>query len=179
MYKLRVTNGTSNPCLIDAFDIITPIHVHKTNSPATLQNTLAIGSQGLTDSRTTSTTTTTKAWAQALSVTSPVQIVNQSANVPIPDMSVTIKTSGGALYIWFTVTVYSSNYTPAFTLYVDGLQVSQDFSGSNAVTTATPIDYTFGQLVPVSSGFHKVDIHWRALSGTVQVVQRVLTVQEK
>jgi hypothetical protein len=94
-------------------------------------------------------------------------------------MSVTIKTSGGALYIWFTVTVYSSNYTPAFTLYVDGLQVSQDFSGSNAVTTATPIDYTFGQLVPVSSGFHKVDIHWRALSGTVQVVQRVLTVQEK
>jgi hypothetical protein len=51
LYKIRLTNGTANIFRPDCFDIITPIHVHKNNGPFVLQNTLAVGSQGIADRR--------------------------------------------------------------------------------------------------------------------------------
>lgn len=182
LYKLRVTNGTSNPCLIDAFDVITPIHVHKTNSPATLQNTLAIGSQGLTDSRTTSTTTTPKAWAQATGVTTTANTGSGIAT-PVPDLSTTVKTSGGPLEIIFQM-AYScatNGINNAWAIYVDGLSVAVKAEQTNG-TGNLNILIGHSIVVPVSAGYHKVDLMWATQAGGYTMylgnAQRSMTVRE-
>jgi hypothetical protein len=51
LYKLRITNTSTFSLRIGNIDIITPIHTHKNNGSHMLQNTLAVGSQSINDSR--------------------------------------------------------------------------------------------------------------------------------
>jgi hypothetical protein len=180
---VKFNNGTASVYMVmAALDIITPIHSYKFNTPATLQNTLSIGSQSLNDSRTTSAIATTpKAWAQAVGVTStPSSTV--TTYIPMPDMSLTIKTSGGPILISYFATCYNATVGAAvyLQLFVDGLIVGP----ANVITppnTTSLIGPAASLVVPVLAGYHKIDLYWAAGGGgtlSAYLTQRSLTVRE-
>ena len=193
LYKIRFSNGTSNAFVVESFDVITPIHVHKSVGPAVLQNTLAVGSQGLTDSRQTqAVATTTKAWAQAVGVAASVTYSGAFAPfTPVPDLSVTVKTSGGPLEL--KAQVYAScvlaNCQWCLSFYVDGVLQTGAVASNQTVTAGTPSPITTVATVAVAAGFHKVDAVWRLATGgsssvnaqtdtTNNYYNRILTVRE-
>jgi hypothetical protein len=182
----RVTGGGAGNFVFNGLHIITPLHVHKYNLYGVLQNTLSVGSQGLADTRAVAPYSTPKAWAQAVGVTSTVTTSSTSFS-PLPDMSVTIKTSGGALSIQF----YAHMSTPAtvgtygvFSLYIDGVQVLSSVLYQTAAAYAVTGQVNLQGICPVSSGTHKVDIYYRAggaynIYANVDTIQgRTLTVRE-
>ena len=183
VHKVRFTLNNTTTTYVDALDIITPIHAVKSNLYADLQNTLPVGSCSLTDSRPTSAIKevlpSKKAWAQAVAVSNPT--TNSTSAVPLADMSVTIKTSGGPLDIRFLASLTHSALSFIDTyIYVDGVQL-QDSQTYQYTTGGTIVLAVNMLVVPVSAGVHKVDIYWAAGSGATLSTgtgKRVLTVQE-
>jgi hypothetical protein len=158
------TNNTSNFLQIEAIDIITPIHSYKSNIYADIQNTLPVGSNSLMDTRKTTIVKDSllgqKAWAQAVGVTAD-PATSSTVPIPLPDMSVTIKTSGGPLQIAYNSPYQSTSigYTAWTQVYVDGVAVGTKKGATNYVSNNV---FWSGDnmIVPVSTGVHKVDIYW-------------------
>jgi hypothetical protein len=183
--KIAKTAGTSWIYPL-GIDIITPIHVHKHNLYATLQNTLAVGSQSLNDSRqTTSVATSNKAWAQAVGVTSVV--TTSSSYVPLADMSVTIKTSGGPISITGDILLNApagaSGAYARIVVYVDGVQVTRDRHQYNQSTATFAFEFPINIICPVAAGIHKVDVFWNTSGVSFSAnadanANRMLTVRE-
>lgn len=181
--KITKLSGVAN-FFQEALDIITPIHAVKSNLYADLQNTLPVGSCSLTDSRKTSmikeALPAQKAWAQAVGLAS--VSTSSGSPVPLPDMSVTIKTSGGPLYISYciSVSVDAIGGQVPLAIYVDG--VATGFQKNMRTQVASYAIPTGDQaIVPVSAGVHKVDIYWFYASGGTAATSpalRNLTVQE-
>jgi hypothetical protein len=124
-----------------------------------------------------------KAWAQAIGVASgPTTNAAFPAHVPMPDMSVTVKTSGGPIRITFIANVTLGSASFMYTaVYVDGIMVFQPLSQYINTATAT-MSPTISIVVPVSAGTHKIDGYWSVLTGgtgTAQLTNRILTVEEK
>jgi len=171
--------GSINP---EAFDIITPIHSYKSNLYADLQNALPVGSNSISDDRVftpIANLPATKAWAQAIGITGGPTTTSTTLT-PMPDMSVSIKTSGGALDISYCATTSASGGAGDAVqtqIFVDG--VGQGSVKSNSVGTATSTN-TDRLFVDVSPGYHKVDVYWSVGSGTATAgaSQRNLTVKE-
>lgn len=159
-------------------DIITPIHSPKSNTYGVLQNTLSVGSCGISDSRKfEKSLETKKAWAQAIGIAS-ASLTTINTWLPMPDMSVTIKTSGGPLQLNHMVNLYhSASVNAQVAFYVNGVPV-----GSVAPPTITTAFSAISNncIHPVPPGVHKVDVYWWTSSATLQTldVRRTLTVRE-
>lgn len=167
-----------------ALDIITPIHAVKSNLYADLQNTLPVGSCSLMDSRKISmikeALPVQKAWAQAVGVASN-PTTGSTSMVPMPDMSVTVKTSGGAIRISYKAGVYNSAVANNMSsqVYLNGSAIGTASSINSAGTSyAAVLSDSF--IVPCAPGVHKIDLYWMCNLGTntALTTQRSLTVQE-
>jgi hypothetical protein len=169
---------------VESFDVITPIHSPKSNLYADLQNTLPVGSQGISDDRQLTPIKNAlpaqKAWAQAVGI-STTGTTTSTVAVPCPDMSCTIKTSGGPLDIRYSLTSNNSTQGAAVTLqvFIDGIAV-----GSQKVMSAPVANQNFvvsdTLIASVAAGFHKVDLYWLVNGGTqtIYLTARDLVVRE-
>jgi hypothetical protein len=166
IHTIKVTKTNIYTSGVQSVDVITPIHSYKSNLYADLQNTLPVGSNSLMDSRKTSmikeTILSQKAWAQAVGVTSSptVNVGGEMVGVACPDMSLTLKTSGGPVQISFTLPVkYASTAVDMWAwLVVDGA-----YMHGMIVDTPTGNYWTLlanNVIVPMSAGVHKIDLFW-------------------
>jgi len=179
--KIEKTAGTGN-IYNTGFDIVTPIHSHKPNLYADIQNTLLIGSQGITDNRRFTpikeALPSQKSWVQAVGVTAnPTTTV--SSYVPCPDMSVTIKTNGQPIQIQYSISITNNGGSySAFRVYVDGIAVGVRKGAHTGSGLNTNLGDTI--IVPVSAGTHKVDIYWLTFGNilTAETIDRGLIVRE-
>ena len=183
LWKVVLTNNTSNRISMDCLDIITPIHSHKSNIYADLQNTLPVGSCAISDNRkftpVKDVLPANKAWAQAVGVTS-TPTTTSTSPVPVPDMSCSIKTGVSYLEIIYSASVANNILGNAIfsQIYVDGIPV-----GTQKVTNtklASDFDIIMDIVtVPVGSGFHKIDLYWWTSGGTATnyVVDRTMVVK--
>jgi hypothetical protein len=185
LHKVRITktSGAAN-WFYNAFDIIAPIHSAKSNVTVDLQNTLPIGSQGISDNRKTTIVkdlgVRTKAASMAVGITFNPN-TSSSVFTPCPDMTCVVKTEQGILDISYAINILESgNVTAYFQLYVDGLPVG---NGKPYATALTSNDYDVYDriIVPVSAGTHIVQLYWRTNSGTLTAgqINRNLVVLEK
>lgn len=191
LHKIRMTNNNNpNYLPVDALDIITPIHSPKSNLPVNLQNTLPVGNCAISDNRVTVSTykdsTTSKAWAQAVAVTSsPTYTTPSSGNpvyAPLPDMSCTVKTSGGALEITFSSSFIINNAGAGVSLaiYIDGSYI-RNIPSTYAASTIAGSMCSVRYMHKVPAGVHKVDVYWGSASNSVTMTassERILTVRE-
>jgi hypothetical protein len=187
VHTVRLIKSTPTDSLyFTGVSVITPIHSTKSNLYADRQNTLTVGSCSLMDSRATSPIKeilpAKKAWAQAVGIAPAPTTTSTSA--PIPDMSVTIKTSGGPIEVIYAVSAYlSASSSPAyFAPFVDGMTASGYLvvSGSSS-SVATAGTCSGVVIVPVAAGTHKVDIYWGTDGGVTVTnpgTRRILTVRE-
>ena len=190
LYTLLFSDASTSYFRFSVLDIITPIHSYKSNLYADLQNTLPVGSNSLMDSRKTSLIKDalpgTKAWAQAVGIASNPTINNPAGTavaVPMPDMSVTIKTSGGPIQMHFIGAFYNNvtgSYAGYISFWVDGVQVGKEISAGQ--TTAL-YNYAISNTctVPLAAGTHKIDVYWVTnMGGTLYSDggKRLLTVRE-
>ena len=185
-HTVRITTGNTAQMYVDTWDIVTPIYSTKSNIYSDLMNTLPVGSNSISDDRQTQPVKglpAQKAWAVASGVIS-APSTNSTSPVPMPDMSVTIKTSGGPLFISYAVQliIANSGASAAGYIYVDGQQISND-GAFVAPTATTYCAISDSIIVPVSAGVHKVDVYWSLGGGTGTIsgnnVYRKLSVQEK
>jgi hypothetical protein len=184
LYTVKFNNNTASSFLVlDAIDVITPIHSVKSNIYSDIQNVLPVGSCGISDNRRLTpikdALPATKAWAQAIGVTSN-PTTTSTTYVPVPDMSLTIKTGGGPLDISYGITQYnaSSAVQNFFQVYVDGIAIGipQD---QNLVSNQA--SYVGDRMIlQVSAGVHKVDLYWKVggSTATAYLNQRDLVVRE-
>lgn len=172
MHKLRFTVNNAQATYIDAIDIITPIHSYKSNLYADFQNTLTVGSQSLMDTRATSAIKEAlpakKAWAQAVGFGGTIS-TNTNSYVPMPGLSVTIKTSGGPIEVMAVVDIYypTPGKRAVIAIFVDGEKATVP-SSPQAFTTAGEghTTHVTAAIVPVAAGVHKVDVYWFSTDGT-------------
>ena len=164
VHKLRMAKTSGTYIYAPALDIITPIHVHKNNGPYVLQNTLAVGSQGINDGR--------KFGSQLVAPKNTcraqgVQTFSSTATspIPVPDMECTIKTSGNPIRVSSLLNIYGSlgGNGPAIYVYIDGVAVTP-FSGHDVASAQ--IGLSIGGVFPVSAGIHTVQILWAQAGGT-------------
>ena len=165
-------------------DIITPIHSTKSNLNSDLQNSLPVGSCSLSDNRQTTAIKATdrprKNWAQAVGIASS-PTTSSTIYVPVPDLSVVIKTDSGQLRISYGMswTNTSAGTTILCQVYMDGQPVGAE--KSQAIPTAGyefNVSDTFR--VAASPGVHKIDLYFRTGGGVVLAVgvRRDLLVEE-
>ena len=103
-----------------------------------------------------------KAWAQAIGIANPTSISTTSTSyVPMPDMSLTLKTNGGSIEIEAEACVSfsaSGNYV-VFGIHMDGVLVSnnQILQAAASGTLSTFLK----TIVPAAAGVHKIDLYWK------------------
>lgn len=186
-HTIKVTSNNTSTFFSDAIDVITPVHSYKSNLYADLQNTLPVGSNSVSDDRVFTpimdSLPAAKSWNQAFGVTSSPTTASTTA-VPMPEMSCSVKTSGGALKVDFTAQVFSSaaGAQIIYSIYVDGQNIvpGGGFTLNSAVATDDET-LALSIITNVAPGFHKVDVMWWTNTGTLTAngIQRVLTVEEK
>lgn len=186
MHTVRITKtaGATN-MIAQGFDIVTPIHSPKSNVPGDYQSTLTIGNQSIGDSRNFASITvpTLRNWAQALGVTTSTLTTTISTLVPVPDLTVTVKTTGNPIEIAYSINT-SNNSTGVgtfFQVYVDGTAVGQlrevDQPAASGGLMLLASDSFF---LPVAAGVHIVQVYWGVTSGTGNLLngRRDLKVRE-
>lgn len=181
---IQRTAGTGS-FFFDDIQIITPIHSYKSNLYADLQNTLLVGSNAISDGRKLTPVKdalpATKAWAQANGITSG-PTTTSTTFIPCPDMSCTIKTSGGPIQIAYNIMGANSTAGDniAMQIYVDGGAVgTSKFVGQ--LSGALNGEMSDVVILPVSPGTHKIDVYWACLGGgtnTLETTRRNMTVRE-
>jgi hypothetical protein len=188
-YTLRFNQAaasTANTYLeVNCLDIITPIHSAKSNLYADLQNTLPVGSNAISDNRKTTpikeTLPSQKAWAQAWGVVASPTLSGTSS-LPMPDMSVTIKTSGGALDISYMASLLNPTLSANYILVlVDGVRPYTNYSLASTTVANTWHVLSDQFIYPVAAGTHKIELYWQqSAAGTLQndATQRHLVVKE-
>lgn len=187
-HTVTFTQNASVQYGFESIDIITPIHSAKSNLYSDLQNTLSVGSQGISDNRKLTPVKdlgmTTKAIAQALGITYGPTTTSTSP-VPMPDMSVTIMvTTGTALEISYSaiMSMPVAGVNPVTTVYVDGVPVGRAKTIHSPASGGYYMEFSDSFIALVGKGVHKVDLYW-ATSGANTTTTigdlRVLTVREK
>lgn len=182
VHTVRFTHTSGTAMRINAIDVISLIHSFKEAQPGDYNNSLRVGSQGISDIRAFSSQSVKPLtnWAQAFGITS--NPTTTSANyVLMPDMSVTIKTSGNPVQIYFGSSL--SNTTNAafmnFVFYVNGIPAGVE--RETFISTATAVgDISNSCIVTLPAGVHKIDVYWRTSTGTMSALRlaRVLTARE-
>ena len=171
----------------DDIQIAVPIHSYKSNLFQDLQNTLPVGSQSISDNRQTtpikSALPSQKAWTQAVGITAG-PTTGAAGLTPMPDMSCTIKTSGGSLLLLFEgIFQVNSNFGSLSTqFYIDGVAVGGVRQVNVPGVSENELLINM-QSVSVAPGFHKVDVYWGnvgngATTATASGTERSLIVRE-
>ena len=185
VHKFRVTwnTGASDFLYADAFNIITPVHSPKINQPGDLQNVLPVGSCAIGDSRKFSSTSvkTLANWAQAIGLASGPTTTSTSF-VPVPDMSVSIKTSGNPVQVAYNVasTITVAGQTVDFIVYIDGVSLASSRTQLMPSLSGYRQTATCAVIVPLAAGFHKIDVYWVVSGNTATAVDvtRQISVME-
>jgi hypothetical protein len=185
LHTIKLTKANATDIIaMTGVHVVTPIHSVRSNLYANLQNTLTVGSNAISDDRKITPVkdalSATKAWAQAVGIISAPSVTSTTL-VPLPDMSCTVKTSGGPLQISYAISFFSSvaGGSVDFGVYVDGVLVNTVSTQGAVASTNAAASTTFN--VPVSAGTHKVDVYWRQYTSyTITGVgtTRNLTVRE-
>jgi hypothetical protein len=185
VHKVRLTKTGGNGIFsfVDCFEVITPIHAPKEVGPARLQNVSLIGSCGVRDLRKFGELQIgeQKALCQAVGVANST-LTTPTAYVPATDMSVTIKTKGGPLFLSHSVCLSNSaGSTGVYAqFYVNGVAVGTE--KGITITTATTESVSIADTIsiPVPAGVYKVDVYVKNLAGNLNIdaTRRNLTVYE-
>ena len=186
-YTVRFNENTAGKFLrFSCLDVITPIYSTRSDLPGDLQNTLTVGSQSISDNRKVGPNsvnpTLTKAWAEAVGVTSAPTSTSLSF-VPMPDMSLTIKTNGGPIQIAYQASLSSNTATVIVStqIFVDGVAVGAVSSVTTPSPSGSNMCFSGTLILPVAAGVHKVDLYWKNdsnLTMTAVGVNRILNVRE-
>jgi hypothetical protein len=181
VHKLRITFNSGNQLQIDCVDVATPIHTHMNNGPFTLQNTLAIGSQGVKDSR--------RFGDQLVVPNSISQAFKMSSNptststtyVPISEHAVAIRTYGNPIEITHTTNGYVVSSSLVFNtqLYLNGEAISQEREVSGTSAGGASQFTSDSVIVPVAAGWHYVQLFMKSPTGsTISATNRNIRVVE-
>jgi hypothetical protein len=186
VHKVRVTKASATDFMVPlTIDVITPIHSAKSNVFFGVHNSLAIGSQAISDNRVFTPVkdvgAQSKSSAKARGVTaSPT--TTSTAFVPMPDMSLIVKSEKGGLFKvsaninWRNSAINNYGF---FQIYVDGVPFGLDIGHQTYAATADEMSY-ITDTGYLGAGVHKVDIYWRTNAGTLtaQSIGRSMTVEE-
>jgi len=164
LHKLRITFNSGNQLQIDCVDIATPIHAHKNNGPFQLQNTLAVGSQGINDGRKLSQLNDANPQTTAKDIVA--NTTTSTSYVPLQDMQTTVyATEDSTIDIGLSGAIFApSNYT-FVAVFIDGVQMHDGYynywPGADSMSN---LRVKF----PVSKGYHHVKLMWKVSGGTGQ-----------
>ncbi len=180
VYTVRFTNNTTNVLSVQALDIITPVHSHKFESPATGRSTLFVGSQGVTDRRNKSFVIDqdTEKLRAACRLVGGSPTTTSNVYLPIYDMNMSVRTKRGG---WFRITanvrrVNSGANVDRFSVFVNGIS---EFGGQEVVAVGTTLSTVHpSATVYLSPGVHFIGIYFRTDSGTLTVSDRSMYVEE-
>ena len=185
VHTIKFLANSTNVIYADVIDIITPIHSAKSNIYIDTQNTLPVGSQGISDNRKTSAikeaSAQTKNIAQAVGISVSPTTTSTTA-VPLSDMSVVHFNRTGRIKISYSasLTTSASGGQSAFLqAFVDGSAVGTEKLLQVATANVhSPVSDSF--YVNVSPGVHKIDVYWYTSAGTSTSngVRRNLLVEE-
>lgn len=165
LYTVKFTVGSGH-FFINALDIITPIHAVKSNVTLGAQNTQMVGSCALSDTRKSTPVKDilpeAKAMAQAFGIISG-PTMSSATYAPVPDLSVNVKTTGGALDIYAGVSISNASTFANIAIYVNGSLVGIPVGQG---TTSTAKLLTNRIIVPISAGTHSIKVYWNAESAS-------------
>jgi len=179
LHTVKVAYNSGSAFGPEAIDVITPIHSYKNNGPFVLQNTLAVGSQGIEDSRLLPSQVNSKNVVQARGIANIT--FNSSTYVPIADLSATIKTSGGLIDVSAYYSAYATGAHDLYMqIYIDGIATGVTGFMQTVAGSTNPQQATVEGSFYVSPGIHKVDIFYFVAAATVVNVylDRALIVKE-
>jgi hypothetical protein len=184
LYKVRVTNGTTNQLKIACVDVISKIHAPKNNTPGSMQNLLAVGSNSIGDSRKfgSNQITLPKNWASTGGITSNPPTV-QTSYMPAPDMSVVHKSETGLINVAFAIEATSSTTGLLGTqVYIDG-RFAADLSLpelTSVIVTTNQVTLSYSATVQVPVGIHNITVYWKTSTGTLTAsgIRRSLSVRD-
>jgi hypothetical protein len=168
--RLQRTAGTGN-FNFSGYHLITPIHAVDSILPAVRQNSLPVGSIGIADVRPLAQTQDVDIpnHGQVVGVTTSGSTTSTSF-VPLPDMVLTIKTTGRPVEIDWNV--FLSNNTiaigTAVQLYVDGLAVGY-IHGINVSGAGAANEISGGHILPLGAGTHTIQLMWQVSSQTASL----------
>jgi hypothetical protein len=159
------------------FEIITPIHAIK-DQPGNVQNSLEVGSQGISDNRVVKPVKKSDVnWTKSLGVSGSMATGSTSPR-PISGMNCKIKTTGNPIEISYScnVTAQSTNEV-SIRGYLNGEEVlnrkwMQEQAGNYDNTIADSI------IIPVEAGYHTIQLYGWGSSSTSNFMERNLTVRE-
>lgn len=165
----RVAGATVQ--FVGELDIITPIHSPKSNGPGGLQSTMMVGSCAIGDGRRFSETQDSDIpnWGQAHGVATAGSTTSTSF-VPLPDMTLTIKTNGNPLAIDWEVLVNNAttNTGTSIQLFVDGVATGFVY-GINVSAGGAANEISGGFILPVAAGVHILQLMWAVSSSTASL----------
>lgn len=183
-HTVVITQNAANQYGVESCDVISPVHSHKTAS-RNLQNQATVGSQSLSDSRALTPIKDAlpgqKAWAQAFGILSNPSTTATSF-VPLPDMAVEVKTSGGDLKISYSSTQQESivGASTNVAIFINGAQFGSA-KGFIAPTINYPFTISDSLRLQVPPGTYLVQLMWNAGgsgTSTGSGVSRNLLVEE-
>lgn len=184
LYKIRMTNQNAGGFFqVDSLNPIVPMHSFISNIYGDYQNTLPIGSESISDNRRISAVKDSisqkKNWSQAIGITSGPTTTSTSL-VPCPDMSLTIKTNGGDLEIYYRLdsSPNVANDATVCQVYVNGSPVGVASSFTKAVSGGAS-SQSDSLIVAVPAGTHKVDLYWSTSANTVTAVLTRRTIKAR
>lgn len=191
VWKIRLNNNTAGALIVvDAIDVITPIHSNK-NISSGLQSSVTVGSQGITDLKkyNTSLLEKPKSWAQFFPIVLGAPIASSTTStsaVPVPEATLVIKTNGNPIEVnFYSRIAFSGALAVDFSVYVDGAPAGISSSYFNSNDSAGNImgiepNVSLTGIIPVSAGVHTVSIYWLVSGGTVSTryKARIFNVKE-
>lgn len=164
VHKIKWTY-VSGAWFLVAFNIITPVHVHKNNGPLVTQNTLAVGSQGISDSRKFGSQIST---VGQLSRFYPItqSTTTSTTEVPIGVMAPIYLENDALVSCQFHFALNGQGgQNTAIVMYVDGVRVENFNWQPNATGNNTPM--ILERVIPMTKGWHFLNTFWRTALGTV------------
>jgi len=153
--------GTGNGFQTASVELITPIHVHKNNGPFVLQNTLAVGSQGINDGRVTQLSYTKGKHARYIPLAQ--GSTTSTTEVPMGMQAAIYLEKDELVSCAFEMAPFAAgaNQNMSFRLRVDGVLL-ETFLWQTS-TNAFPM--ILERVVPMTKGWHLIVMHWLT-SGT-------------
>lgn len=175
VHTVRLSYNSGSFMGPEAIDIITPIHSHL-DKTICFQNTLPTGSCSMKDLRQTKVLPD-KAVAQASGVTGS-SATTATGGIPVPDLSVTVKTSGNPIEIFYSAIAFPATASAFYTqVYVNGSPVG--VLKNPYLTTPNREALSSDRIILyASAGIYKIDLYFYTNVGTITVNQRSMNVRE-
>jgi hypothetical protein len=170
---LNYPSAVADAITLDCWDVITPIHSYNSESYAQGLINAQVGSQGIEDDRNLESLTAAAAednWVEAIVDNQPTPgtaSTSATAFVPMPGLSKVIKTNGGDIKVFYSISIENTCYAQ---IYIDGQPVGN--SKESVVSFNTMSDMV---RIPASAGTHTVAVYWM---GSCQVAERNMIIEE-